>query len=159
MLHTRGRPSVDLQIQPLPFGPLSCKFWPPGLPKLLTLSSGREFSTQSGSWLSSGLGFLFLCYSLETLVWQKVRNGRVCVFSFLSATVFHCLQWFENYCFIYFVCSSVCHFGGFMEESISSSYCSLARSENPLFLQILSYPLLFVQNRLGTWLVHSLNAS
>ena len=159
MLHTWGRPSAELQIQcvaSLLFGTLSCKFWPPWSPQISN-SVLRQRILHSENWLSSAWVFSSVLQPGNPCVAESLGNGRVRVFLSLS----NCLSLPEMVWkpLFHIFCLSVCHFGCFMEESIPSSYCSLARSENPSFP---SNPFLsFVAGRtmLGTWLVHSLNSS
>ena len=160
MLHTWGRPSAELQIRcvaSLPFGTLSCKFWPPWSPQISN-SVLRQRILHSENWLSSAWVFSSCVTAWKPWCGRKLGKWKsLCVFLALS----NCLSLPEMVWkpLFHIFCLSVCHFGCFMEESIPSSYCSLARSENPSFP---SNPFLsFVAGRtmLGTWLVHSLNSS
>ena len=157
MLRTWGRPSADFQIwcvASLSLGTLSCKFWPPWSPQISN-SVLRQRIPNSENWLSSARIFSSCATAWKPSYGRKLGRWKsLCVF--LSLSNYLSLPEMVWKPLIHTFCLSVCHFGCFMGESISSSYCSLAGSENPSFP---SNPFLsFVEGRtvLGTWLVHSL---
>lgn len=87
MLHTWGRPSVDLQIRcvaSLPFGPLSCKFWPPWSPQTSN-SVLRQRILNSEDWLSSAWVFSSCVTAWKPLYGRKLGEWKsLCVFLSLS---------------------------------------------------------------------------
>ena len=130
----------------LTLGTLSCKFWPPWSPQTFSSVLRAKLAEPSLGFLSplqqpgnphkaESLGNRTSspsnCPSLPEMVWKPL---------------FHTFYLF------------VCLFGCFI-ESISSPCCSLAGGESPSFPSNSFFSYVVGRKVLGTWLVHSLNAS